>query len=775
MEKERDNLATQIGAAYYNHEELMRENEALQLENETLRDEVDTLRFERERSQKEVKYLRDEIINIRAKFDEQTKHWTRREAALRHENGKFALRGEVSDDMDSPDDTSDQADAHRDEETGRWKTKEAKLRNKIEQQNDTIKLLQRSTEEKANSYLREEIKKLRAQLDQHNAERQDWSEKVNFRETDLRRELNQAIIEHHDEADRWAKKEAQLKGKISKREEAVKQLQSLPVAAADDDDHNRANRQKLAQKASRTANAGFGDKVKTDNHGKSSRPSQPKLNGAFNRSTSQQPNKAVEAFRKHNARSFSHHDVSAKIPYNAEDSDDASERNSTTDLEISRPNWHSRGEPSGKANTSQFKNKNNTDVTLLSFMDTLDVATLRKMLEEERAASRRKPMGDGKPEEQDRDNFDALTGTFRQSALKNRKGLDDDAPTKHSTARHRKGASINATNNNATEKSTKTDNTQQETSHSILSNISRRRRSAPTEMTSAFTIPDMTGYTKATAAGAGAGAGGIPLSTNQQQPQLSKPEIPHEPKDCTICHPDARIPDAIPVEQHPLPINTNVDDSAAGGIDMTLRPAQPPLEALSYVLKIISDEVTHLKLDLRAAESTYSALDPAIGQRRRKASHARIFKLLSAIEARSEMLYKLHDVLQGVKGSARTSNNNDHNADGGDDDAAATAAAFAAAGKEAENTLASLGFDLAKIEDLRRKTRKSVTIAEGGWDDDGDVDGDGDGGFGGALNDGYDDDDNIYDDDDNTNNNTGNAPWEGIADDFSVPMEMVTG
>ena len=397
MEKERDNLATQLGAAYYTHEDLKKENEALQLENETLRDEVVSLRSDKERSQKEIKHLRNEIMNMKMDFEEQTNQWIRKESILRQEKGKAPLRGmeDDGDDRDSVEAMTRQLGVYKDAEMSQWKSEKAKLRSKIEEQNDTIKLLQRSTEERANSYLREEIMKLRAQLSQHNAERQDWSKKVNFKETDLRRELNQAIIEHQQESDKWAEKEAQLVGKISKREEAVRQLQ-LPIAEEAD---ASTSRRRSVQRHSRTVSAGLGGRRTADvgkaEVGKANRLSQPRLDEVQNSIRSRPSNSAAEAAKRQSARSVSYNDVSSKA-YQVEDADDLSERNSTTDLDVSRPKWRSRAEPDLKPKTAQPRYTDNTDVTLLSFMDSLDIAKLRKMLEEERAAARGKSTADAK-------------------------------------------------------------------------------------------------------------------------------------------------------------------------------------------------------------------------------------------------------------------------------------------------------------------------------------------------------------------------------------------
>lgn len=81
--KERDELMTQIGVAYYNNEELKSENEAfrdyhssLQSENQELKDEVDTLR-------KENQDLRLLMAQTQASYEQDTLQRERREAQLR--------------------------------------------------------------------------------------------------------------------------------------------------------------------------------------------------------------------------------------------------------------------------------------------------------------------------------------------------------------------------------------------------------------------------------------------------------------------------------------------------------------------------------------------------------------------------------------------------------------------------------------------------------------------------------------------------------------------
>ena len=688
IEKERDNLATQLGAAYYSHEELKRENEALQLENETLREEVDSLRTNREKSQKIIKQLKDEILK-------------------RVEDGE----------MNEPRE-------YRETNYTTSRAREAELQDKIDRQNDTIRNLQRSTEEKANAYLREEIGRLRGQLAQHNAERNDWSEKINFKEADIRRELEQAIVEHQEESNKWTEKEARLKGKIQQTEEAVRQLQ-LPREKVT----NPKSRGEPSRKPSRAASS-YGVEKAGGEGGKryGSEPPQSNLDTTIDIPKLRQQSHVSEMLARKTARSHPYDNAFCKIDHGVE-VDDESDHNSTTDLDLSRPKTRrgaALGETSRKFETKQA---NNADVTLLSAMDTLEIANLRKMLEDERRSARNKSKAKGTVDDAGRDiNEHTATGISRRPSLKNRSdNANDTMPTQRSKAHSTKGTQPSRANEVPDEYDTlpRADNTQHETSHSILSNTSRRRRrSAPAEPTNAFTVPDVTLDAK--------DADADFTTTNPPNDNANAHESDaHDPKTCTVCTPNAPIPRAVPVNEHTVPVNEHTVPEGVDVADTTMRPVQAPLQALSCVLKVLGDEVAHLRLELRVAEAEYTALDPAIGKGRRKSLHRRIGKLMDAIEARSEMVYRLHDVLEGVKGGGdddddiinnnKDNNNIDGAGAGGVGFAGTTVAERAAAmEREAENTLASMGFEIGNVgnlEDLRRKTmKKSVKIASVGPD-----------------------------------------------------------
>lgn len=161
---------------------------------------------------------------------------------------------------------------------------------------------------------------------------------------------------------------------------------------------------------------------------------------------------------------------------------------------------------------------------------------------------------------------------------------------------------------------------------STLSTTSRRRRlsqiSNTEGETSAWILPDITVRYPAT----------TPPNTTVE---------PHKPATCTICSSANGTHVNVPL---PIPVSTR-----DLGEDATLRPAMAPHLSLAHVLKQLEDEVAHLKLQLAAKNAELSAHDPALGRRRRVALNEQVGKLLAEIEKRSEMIYRLYDVVEAQK------------------------------------------------------------------------------------------------------------------------------
>lgn len=160
---------------------------------------------------------------------------------------------------------------------------------------------------------------------------------------------------------------------------------------------------------------------------------------------------------------------------------------------------------------------------------------------------------------------------------------------------------------------------------SMLSNTSRRRRrTGSTEgMTSAFIIPDIT-------------------LQGAQSLDHEKTCIRHNAASCTACeHISAKvdIPTPVPVTDRELEDVTNA----------TIRPAQPPAEALARVIKNLEDEITHLKVLREVQCQAYNRHDPALSRHRRLSVTAEMCRLGSIIDKRSDQVYALYDVLEGQK------------------------------------------------------------------------------------------------------------------------------
>jgi hypothetical protein len=85
----------------------------------------------------------------------------------------------------------------------------------------------------------------------------------------------------------------------------------------------------------------------------------------------------------------------------------------------------------------------------------------------------------------------------------------------------------------------------------------------------------------------------------------------------------------------------------------TMRPAVQPGLALATVIKGLKDEVAHLKVELSRVQSAYNKHDSSLGMRQRKTLKKRLDELLKAIDAKSDQIYALYDVLEGQKQSGQ--------------------------------------------------------------------------------------------------------------------------
>ncbi|OTB03003.1 hypothetical protein M426DRAFT_322230 [Hypoxylon sp. CI-4A] len=91
--------------------------------------------------------------------------------------------------------------------------------------------------------------------------------------------------------------------------------------------------------------------------------------------------------------------------------------------------------------------------------------------------------------------------------------------------------------------------------------------------------------------------------------------------------------------------------------DMTLRPSQDPMAALSKVIKSLRDEEDHLISQLRKKDEEYNNCDPAVHRRVWKQLDVEIAKLRKARDLKRDQIYFLNDAALGQekKGEELTS------------------------------------------------------------------------------------------------------------------------
>jgi len=95
--KERDELVTQIGVAYFNNEEIKGENEALRNGHDKMQAETDGLRDDLETVRRENQELRQQLARFQAKKGEDAAQWKRREPGtqgrlLKHFEKDYEMR-----------------------------------------------------------------------------------------------------------------------------------------------------------------------------------------------------------------------------------------------------------------------------------------------------------------------------------------------------------------------------------------------------------------------------------------------------------------------------------------------------------------------------------------------------------------------------------------------------------------------------------------------------------------------------------------------------------
>ncbi|KAI9729584.1 MAG: hypothetical protein M1834_006780 [Cirrosporium novae-zelandiae] len=239
------------------------------------------------------------------------------------------------------------------------------------------------------------------------------------------------------------------------------------------------------------------------------------------------------------------------------------------------------------------------------------------------------------------------------------------------------GATINEDEMNDHTEMTSGNKRQNHTQDSVVSNA-RRRRHAAAEMTSAFLLPDLTMKVPS-------GTDELPEFSPRVQHVLDTLLPKHDTDNCTVCknlvpHKDCKSKDATEKSinlPRLVPVSERMPEPGPYEEEPTIRPSQPPTDALESVLKSLQDELSHLRIKKAAKDVEYHKLDVSLGWRRRKAMEEELYKLIKAIEGKSDQIYRLYDVLEGLKKSGREIND-----------------------EEVDNTLENIGIDPARMRGL---------------------------------------------------------------------------
>jgi hypothetical protein len=650
-------MAAQLGVAFQTCEELKNEKNALSGENEALREEVDALRAENEglreqldhehsqhreetihlrrqfdqtanATEKENATLHAELARVRAQQDDQTQQLARKDIELRKARQEQAEFDRLKNDHESLRSQLASLKAKRGEDVKRWARQEAAFKAQVDRRDETIRHFQDMTQEQTNEAMR---------LDNEN----------------LRQELAQLAAQHEDENAQWAMKEVAMKRKIKQREEAARTTldmtrevlgireangqQSTAPPPPSSKGKERASEDILQRKPSyRREDTRTRIKNRVQQEVQNSRA----VNSSYIEESprksytgiSRTSNRASQPIDQH--RSFS---APVRADKNAHVESDVE---STTDLSL-----HPRGTPYTSRSIGPAKSSApmqppaDLDLTELSFIDSAQIAQLRRALEEERAALRRRTSA---PVEHEREETVRSQRQTREDTVRSvasakserrtsvpRKSSLKDITQRTNGTQFEEDITGNMSNLDADAEATQTK--QSVIDASMLSNTGRRRRSAPTEMTSAFIVPD------------------IKLDNRKQTTTTLKishkaTSKDHDNDNCTVCRregltmatDDLRVPKLVAV-------STRVPDD----VDATMRPARSPKEALALVVKELKDERAHLHMELAVMRAMLESHDVSLGNRKRREINASIHDILRRLDIKDTQIYNLYDVLEG--------------------------------------------------------------------------------------------------------------------------------
>lgn len=647
-------MAGQLGVAFQTCEELKNEKNALSRENEELRQEVDSLRVENEAlrdqleqdhsqhreetvqlrrqfdqaanaTERENATLHAELARVRAQHDDHTQQLSRKDIELRKARQEQAEFSRLKADHESLKAQLNNLKAKRQEEVKRWSRQESALKAQVDRRDETIQQFQDMTQEQTNEAVR---------MDNQN----------------LRQELAQLSAQHEEENEQWARKEAELQRKVIRREDAARRTMDMTreVLAIREANGQSVERSVPISSSRDQENVFEGSQQhkpsyrREDTRTRIKNRVQQEVRNSRAASASQQASQVEESPRKSytGASRFSSRSVSAPIAADKHARVE-SDVDSTTDLSLAPRTTHTSRSLLMTKPAAAIQPPAALDLTELSFIDSNQIAQLRRKLEAERAALRREisfaPQDAQVHEDTVRSQRQTRDDTVRSVASAKserrpslpRKSSLKDITQRTNATQFEEDVTGNMSNLDADAEATQTK--QSAIDLSMLSNTSRRRRSAPTEMTSAFIVPDI----KLDAQKQGT------TTINVSHKIMSKD---HDNTNCTVCRreglsnstEDLRVPKLVPVSSR-MP-----DD-----VDATLRPARSPKEALAMVVKELQDERVHLHAELAVMRAMLESHDVTLGNRKRRSINASIQEILHRLEIKDMQIYNLYDVLEG--------------------------------------------------------------------------------------------------------------------------------
>lgn len=659
LNTERDNMAGQLSVAFQTCEELKSEKVALSNENDALREEVDALRAENEAlrdqmeqdlsqhreettklrqqfdqtanaTEKENATLHAELARVRAQHDDHTQQLARKEVELRKARQERADYDRLKNDHESLKSQLASLKAKRDEDVKRWTRQEEALKSKVDRRDETIRHFQDMTQEQTNEAMR---------LDNEN----------------LRQELAQLAAQHEDENVRWAQKEQAMKRKIKQREDAARATMDMTREVLSIREANGQQFAPTSKGVQRENEDTFQRKPsyrREDTRTRIKSRVQQEVQNSRAVSASHQRSQLEESPRKsYTGISRSSHRTSQPVEEHrsfsapiraAKSAHVESDVESTTDLSLAprATPYTTRSMAVPKASAT-IQPPADLDLTELSYIDSAQIAQLRRTLEEERAAARRRaasaPLEQQEREETVRSQRQTREDTVRSVASARserrpslpRKSSLKDITQRTNATQFEEDVTGNMSNLDADAEATQTK--QSAFDASMLSNTSRRRRSAPTEMTSAFIVPDIKFDDRK-------------QTTTTIRISHSATSKDHDNANCTVCRreglstatEDLRVPKLVAV-------STRMPDD----VDATMRPARSPKEALALVVKELKDERAHLHMELAVMRAMLESHDASLGNRKRRAINVSIQDLLRRLEIKDTQIYNLYDVLEG--------------------------------------------------------------------------------------------------------------------------------